>query len=35
MSERIVVRNGTVVTMNDDNDVLFASVVIDGDRPTP
>ena len=33
MSERIVVSNGIVVTMNDANDVLFgASVVIEGDR---
>ncbi len=33
MSDRIVIANGTVVTMNDDNDVLFdASVVIDGDK---
>jgi 5-methylthioadenosine/S-adenosylhomocysteine deaminase len=33
VGERIVVRNGIVVTMNDENDVLFgASVVIDGDR---
>ncbi len=33
MSDRIVISNGTVVTMNDANEVLFdASVVIDGDR---
>lgn len=33
MGERIVLRNATVVTMNDDNDVHFgASVVVDGDR---
>jgi 5-methylthioadenosine/S-adenosylhomocysteine deaminase len=33
MSERIILRNGTVVTMNDAGDVLFgATVVVDGDR---
>jgi 5-methylthioadenosine/S-adenosylhomocysteine deaminase len=33
VSERLVIANATVVTMNDANDVLFdASVVIDGDR---
>ena len=35
MSDRIIIKNGTVVTMNDDDDVLFgATVVIDGDRIT-
>ena len=35
MSERVIIRNATVVTMNDDNDVHFgASVVIDDDRIT-
>jgi 5-methylthioadenosine/S-adenosylhomocysteine deaminase len=33
VSERIVIANGTVVTVNDSNDVLFdASVVIEGNR---
>jgi 5-methylthioadenosine/S-adenosylhomocysteine deaminase len=33
VSERIVLRNGIVVTLNDDDDVLFGgSVVIEGDR---
>ena len=33
MSERIVVSNGIVVTLNDDDDVLVGgSVVIEGDR---
>jgi 5-methylthioadenosine/S-adenosylhomocysteine deaminase len=33
VSDRLVIANGTVVTMNDANDVVFdASVVIDGDR---
>ena len=33
MSERIVIQNGTVVTLNDADDVLFgATVVLDGDR---
>src|SRR6188472_199876 len=35
MSDRIIIRNGTVVTMNDDDDVLFgATVVIEGDQIT-
>ena len=35
MSERIIIKNGTVVTMNDDDDVLFGgTVVIEGDRIT-
>ena len=35
MSDRIIIKNGTVVTMNDDDDVLFgATVVIEGDRIT-
>jgi 5-methylthioadenosine/S-adenosylhomocysteine deaminase len=35
MSERIIIRNGTVVTMNDDADVVFdGTVVLDGDRIT-
>ena len=35
MSERVIIRDATVVTMNDDNDVHFgASVVIDDDRIT-
>ncbi len=33
MSDRLIIRNATVVTMNDENDVHFgASVVIEGDR---
>ncbi|MCC6224484.1 MAG: amidohydrolase [Thermoleophilia bacterium] len=33
MSERIILRNGTVVTLNDDDDVHFGgTVVIEGDR---
>jgi 5-methylthioadenosine/S-adenosylhomocysteine deaminase len=33
MSNRLIIRNGTVLTLNDDNDVLFGgTVVIDGDR---
>jgi 5-methylthioadenosine/S-adenosylhomocysteine deaminase len=33
MSDRLIIRNGTVLTLNDDNDVLFGgTVVIDGDR---
>lgn len=33
MSDRIVIKNGTVVTMNDERDVLFgATLVVDGDR---
>ena len=33
MSDRIVIRNGTVVTMNDADDMIFGgSVVIEGDR---
>jgi 5-methylthioadenosine/S-adenosylhomocysteine deaminase len=33
VSDRIVIRNGTVVTMNDAGDVLFdATVVVEGDR---
>src|SRR3954447_16895996 len=35
MGDRIIIKNGTVVTMNDDDDVLFgATVVIEGDRIT-
>ena len=35
MSDRIIIKNGTVVTMNDDDDVLFGgTVVIEGDRIT-
>jgi len=35
MSERIIIRNGTVVTMNDAADVVFdGTVVLDGDRIT-
>ncbi|MGZ4130454.1 MAG: amidohydrolase family protein [Actinomycetota bacterium] len=35
MSERIVIKNGTVVTMNDADDVIFGgTVVIEGDRIT-
>ncbi|MEA2556695.1 MAG: 5-methylthioadenosine/S-adenosylhomocysteine deaminase, partial [Actinomycetota bacterium] len=33
MSERIFIRNGTIVTMNDADDMIFGgSVVIEGDR---
>ena len=33
MSDRIIIRNGTVVTMNDADDVIFGgTVVIEGDR---
>lgn len=33
MSDRIILRNGIVVTMNDDGDVLFGgTVVVEGDR---
>jgi 5-methylthioadenosine/S-adenosylhomocysteine deaminase len=33
MGERIIIKNGTVVTMNDRDDVLFdGTVVLDGDR---
>jgi len=33
VSERIVIKNGTVVTMNDERDVLFdATLVVNGDR---
>ena len=33
--DRIIIKNGTVVTMNDDDDVLFGgTVVIEGDRIT-
>jgi 5-methylthioadenosine/S-adenosylhomocysteine deaminase len=35
MSERVIIRNGCVVTMNDAGDVLFdGAVVLDGDRIT-
>ena len=35
MSERIIVRNGIVVTLNDADDVHFGgTVVIEGDRIT-
>jgi 5-methylthioadenosine/S-adenosylhomocysteine deaminase len=35
MSDRIIIKNGTVVTMNDPGDVLFdGAVVIEGDRIT-
>src|SRR6185503_15556699 len=35
MSDRIIIKNGTIVTMNDDDDVLFGgTVVIEGDRIT-
>ena len=35
MSERIIIKNGTVVTMNDADDVVFGgTVVIEGDRIT-
>ena len=35
MSERIIIKNGCVVTMNDANDVLFdGAVVLEGDRIT-
>src|SRR3954467_14948291 len=35
MGDRIIIKNGTVVTMNDDDDVLFGgTVVIEGDRIT-
>jgi 5-methylthioadenosine/S-adenosylhomocysteine deaminase len=35
MSDRIIIKNGTVVTMNDEDDVLFdATVVIEGDTIT-
>jgi 5-methylthioadenosine/S-adenosylhomocysteine deaminase len=35
MSERIIIKNGTVVTMNDDDDVIFGgTVVLEGDRIT-
>jgi 5-methylthioadenosine/S-adenosylhomocysteine deaminase len=33
MSDRLIIRDGIVLTLNDDNDVLFGgTVVIDGDR---
>jgi len=33
MSERIIIKNGTIVTMNDADDVIFGgTVVIEGDR---
>jgi 5-methylthioadenosine/S-adenosylhomocysteine deaminase len=33
MDERIIIKNGTVVTMNDQDDVLFGgAVVLDGDK---
>ena len=33
MSDRIIIKNGTVMTMNDADDVLFGgSVAIEGDR---
>ena len=33
MSDRIIIKNGTVVTMNDADDVIFGgTVVIEGDR---
>jgi 5-methylthioadenosine/S-adenosylhomocysteine deaminase len=33
VSDRLIIKNGTVVTMNDAHDVLFgASVVVEGDR---
>ena len=33
MSERIIIKQGTVVTMNDADDVIFdGTVVIEGDR---
>ena len=33
--DRIIIKNGTVVTMNDDDDVVFGgTVVIEGDRIT-
>src|ERR1700752_2653448 len=35
MSDRVIIRNGSVVTMNDAGDVLFdGAVVLDGDRIT-
>src|SRR5487761_900135 len=35
MTERIIISNGSVVTMNDANDVVFdGAVVLDGDRIT-
>ena len=35
MSDRLVIRNGIVLTLNDADDVLFGgTVVIDGDRIT-
>jgi 5-methylthioadenosine/S-adenosylhomocysteine deaminase len=35
MSDRIIIKNGSVVTMNDSGDVVFdGTVVIDGDRIT-
>ena len=35
MSDRIIIKNGTVVTMNDADDVIFGgTVVIEGDRIT-
>jgi hypothetical protein len=35
MNERIIIKNGCVVTMNDANDVLFdGAVVLEGDRIT-
>ncbi len=35
MSERIIIENGIVVTMNDADDVIFGgTVVIEGDRIT-
>jgi 5-methylthioadenosine/S-adenosylhomocysteine deaminase len=35
MSERIIIKSGSVVTMNDANDVVFdGAVVLDGDRIT-
>ena len=35
MSDRIIIRNGTVVTMNDTSDVLFdGAITVEGDRIT-
>jgi 5-methylthioadenosine/S-adenosylhomocysteine deaminase len=35
MRERLIIRNGIVLTLNDADDVLFGgSAVIDGDRTT-